>query len=630
MLEAIRRINAEAYGVVGKELTKELRELAEYEVEWQGELFRHTLPIDFDVIRPDRHQLKAAVEARPFQGALLKEWIEGLETARYHRLRDAIRIGYVEGQSVDQLVRRVRGTKAQGYKDGVLDISRRSAEAMVRTAVNATATHARDALYAENTDLIKSVRWVSTLDNRTTPVCRGRDGKVYPVGKGPRPPAHINCRSTTVPVTKSFRELGIDLDEVPPGTRASMDGQVPAGKSYSDWLRGKSEDFQADILGKKKAKLFRDGKINLDRFVDEKGREYTLEELRRREREAWNKAFPGDAPPKPEPKPRPQPKPKPAPKPQPKPQFGTTIPEELERHERHFAGSPQSIRDVVAATAPLASVTENPKEWSYYRASGKQIQMAGNGAIGDKSSPVYGQVWRHEYGHHVDYEHARPGYVVRSLELADVIEAEAKALVKRQRAFAKNDPGEYELLRRMREASDTTFGLDGEEWRTATRKALAALLEGTGIAPEDLLALDQRWNETDRAPSALHVMGLAARFAAGDITGALQRLKSNAKTGADSWAVLHLADLIGAVTKEKVGFGHGAKYYKDRDFWKGAKSATVNMGQATEAMANYFALAGGSSPAETAAGRIARALVPKLMDAFDRLMAELAGKGPTP
>jgi SPP1 gp7 family putative phage head morphogenesis protein len=43
-------------------------------------------------------------------------------------------------------------------------------------------------------------QWVSILDNRTTPICIDRNGNVYVFGKGPVPPAHVNCRSATVPL----------------------------------------------------------------------------------------------------------------------------------------------------------------------------------------------------------------------------------------------------------------------------------------------------------------------------------------------------------------------------------------------------------------------------------------------
>ena len=49
--------------------------------------------------------------------------------------------------------------------------------------------------------------------------------------------------------------------------------------------------MQDDILGKTAGRLFRDGGLSVRQFVDRKGAALTLEELRRRETEAWTQAF---------------------------------------------------------------------------------------------------------------------------------------------------------------------------------------------------------------------------------------------------------------------------------------------------------------------------------------------------
>jgi SPP1 gp7 family putative phage head morphogenesis protein len=290
MLDAIRVLLRDSYSAAGRQLRKDLLELAEYEADFQLRLLADAMPFEWDTVSPSPSMLKAAVDSRPFQGAVLKEWVKGLEDGAFRRLRDSIRIGVTEGETIKQIVKRAVGTEGFRYKDGVTEVSRRSAETMVRTAVNHVATRAREDLYKANADLVKAVRWVSTLDSKTSAVCRGRDGQTYPPDKGPRPPAHPNCRSTTVPVLKSLRELGLKVDDVPEGTRASMDGQVPQGMSYSDWLRTKSAAFQDDVLGPTKGKLFRKGELTLDRFIDTTGREYTLDELRKRDAEAFRKA----------------------------------------------------------------------------------------------------------------------------------------------------------------------------------------------------------------------------------------------------------------------------------------------------------------------------------------------------
>jgi SPP1 gp7 family putative phage head morphogenesis protein len=269
MLEAMKVTSREGAVALGKELKAELQAFAAYEAQFQGKLMTE-VEIGFSA-QPTVEQLNAAVNARPFQGRLLKEWVSDLDAASFKRLRDAIRIGYVEGESVANVVKRVRGTASLGFKDGVMEISRRGAEALVRTAITHTANAAKEEFFKANPSTIKGVRWSSVLDSRTTPVCRARDGKVYPVGEGPRPPAHIRCRSTTVAVLAG-------------------EADAPQEETYQGWLKRQTSAVQDDVLGKAKGRLFRRGGLELDRFVDRSGKELTLDQLRKTEAAAFEKA----------------------------------------------------------------------------------------------------------------------------------------------------------------------------------------------------------------------------------------------------------------------------------------------------------------------------------------------------
>ena len=104
------------------------------------------------------------------------------------------------------------------------------------------------------------VKWVSILDSKTTAYCRGQSGKIYRAGEVPNPPpAHWGCRSTLVPF---FPDQG-----------------EPNEPTYSDWLRKQSRDKVEDILGKRKAAMFLDEGVALDRFTDREGRELTIKQL---------------------------------------------------------------------------------------------------------------------------------------------------------------------------------------------------------------------------------------------------------------------------------------------------------------------------------------------------------------
>jgi len=57
-------------------------------------------------------------------------------------------------------------------------------------------------------------------------------------------------------------------------------GEVPAETTYQQFLSRQSAEFQDEVLGKTKGKLFRQGGVKLDQFVDRVGNELTIDELR--------------------------------------------------------------------------------------------------------------------------------------------------------------------------------------------------------------------------------------------------------------------------------------------------------------------------------------------------------------
>lgn len=280
-LQSIRAILNDGYALAGKELISNMHDAAEYEQEWQIKAVNESTPIVLDMVAVAPVTLFAAVESKPLQGKLIKEWIDKLDQDSYTRIQDAVRMGLVEGQSYNDVVKRITGTKALQYTDGVMALNKRQTQALVSTAMSHATNTARDEFYQENADLYKGVQWVSTLDQRTSSICQARDGKVYPLNTGIRPPAHFRCRSAMVPILKSWQALGL---KNPSGrTRASMDGQVAQTETYQSWLKKKPAAFQDEVLGQERAKLFRDG-TPLDRFVDDSGHTYTLEQLKKIEK----------------------------------------------------------------------------------------------------------------------------------------------------------------------------------------------------------------------------------------------------------------------------------------------------------------------------------------------------------
>lgn len=304
LLFSVRALNRAAFDAVGRELTDELRDLVVYEAEFQLRSFDAAIPKEIvarvGIAPVVAEQVYAAAMARPFQGVLLRGVLSDLEATRARRIRETIANGYVSNKTTDQIVRELRGTRALKYEDGIFARSRREVEAVVRTAVSHTAAFTRDQFEQANAALIQSVRWVSTLDGRTSEQCRVRDGLEYttaehkPIGHkvpwlaGPGR-LHWSCRSASAPVAKSWRELGLDVDEISPSTRASMDGQVPASMTYGEWLAKQGAARQDEILGPTRGKLLRQGGLKVEAFANDRGEWLTLEQLRERNAAAFRR-----------------------------------------------------------------------------------------------------------------------------------------------------------------------------------------------------------------------------------------------------------------------------------------------------------------------------------------------------
>lgn len=296
-LVEVRKVLREAYTVMGRDLRRELLAAGEYEAAFQGRLLAGTARKAGVVVDLgpglSREVLRAVVERRPFQGGLLRDWAKKLEADAFTRLRGGIRQGLLQGEGIDQIVRRVRGTRAAGYADGILQLSRRDAESVVRTAVSHTLNGARDELFAGQGDLLKGVQWVSVLDSRVTTGCAIRDGLLYDLdhrpidhdvpweeGPGRR---HFGCRATSVGVLRSWRELGIAAKAAPAEMRASMNGEVPGRTTFANWIKRQPAAVQDEVLGRTRGMALRRGEAGFADLFDDKGRFLSLAELARLE-----------------------------------------------------------------------------------------------------------------------------------------------------------------------------------------------------------------------------------------------------------------------------------------------------------------------------------------------------------
>jgi len=100
LLTQVRSINAAAYATTGHALSAELVQFSAYEAAKQIVMLTKAIPADalaqMALNSVSGAQVHAAAMARPFQGRLLSEWMQGLESGRAQKIRDAVRIGFTE------------------------------------------------------------------------------------------------------------------------------------------------------------------------------------------------------------------------------------------------------------------------------------------------------------------------------------------------------------------------------------------------------------------------------------------------------------------------------------------------------------------------------------------------------
>lgn len=229
-------------------------------------------------------------------GEVVSKAFRGIAVDQAERFSQVVRQGLLTGETTPDIAKRLVGNlqfgeRAKTVKQMIAAGGQSTAVAdnqimtLVRTSINQVANTASQQVYEANQDITKKYRYVATLDTRTSSICRALDGKEFEYGKGPTPPQHFNCRSTTVAV---IDYEGLGFTPPPPAKRSSTGGQVPADQTYGQWLAKQPPDVQAKALGVNKVAYFnrladKYGPTDaIAKLVRDDGSELTLEQLRKR------------------------------------------------------------------------------------------------------------------------------------------------------------------------------------------------------------------------------------------------------------------------------------------------------------------------------------------------------------
>jgi SPP1 gp7 family putative phage head morphogenesis protein len=228
-------------------------------------------------------------------GEVITKAFRGIAVDQAERFSQVVRNGLLTGEPTPAIAKRLIGNLEFGETAKTVKqlvaaggqataVANNQVSALVRTSINQVANAASQQVYEANQDITKKYRYLATLDTRTSSICRALDGREFEYGKGPTPPQHFNCRSTTVPVL----DLPPGAPPLPVGKRAAAGGMVPGNTTYGEWLIKQDLATQAKALGAEKAKYFRKlsekhgAKDAIAKLVRDDGSELTLEQLQAR------------------------------------------------------------------------------------------------------------------------------------------------------------------------------------------------------------------------------------------------------------------------------------------------------------------------------------------------------------
>ncbi|WP_298407732.1 hypothetical protein [Janthinobacterium sp.] len=313
------------------EMARNLTGMVRIEADYTAKVLTQGLKIELGAKLPPVTYLEKLVGDTLIKGAPSADWWKRQALDTQFRFASQVRIGAAQGETTSQIVSRVLGKSAKAAdpapstpatppmpagtpgtsaapaapaakgplsatdpvapgEQGILKTSAANARALVHSSVQAVANAARLASFQANADLIECLVWLSTLDSHTCLLCAMRDLHEYslhdqePINHthewaGGPGAIHFSCRCVLSTRTKSFKDLGIELDEPGDSTRPSDGGAVSSSMNFKDFLASKDKDWRAEYLGPGRAEMYEAGKITLNDLMNLKGRKLTLEEL---------------------------------------------------------------------------------------------------------------------------------------------------------------------------------------------------------------------------------------------------------------------------------------------------------------------------------------------------------------
>lgn len=262
LLVSLRRVQYRIYGTYAKSLVKQIEAFMNADLSLTGRQYTSLLgPYDESASEDDANEFiplfvsqngtsplwgVAAIAGNnarlwatlrnlpmPANGVTFPNFVSAFSASAQGQIENIVRQAWANGLSIDELVAILTGTPGAGLggvrqgSSSQIDRINTQGRAVIDTVVQFVTAAVGAAV---GSAFFSRYVWNSIIDSGTTDICRHRDGQIFAFATGPRPPAHMRCRSHISPLMGSG-------------------GAAFATASFASWLADQPEAVQKDIAG---------------------------------------------------------------------------------------------------------------------------------------------------------------------------------------------------------------------------------------------------------------------------------------------------------------------------------------------------------------------------------------------
>ena len=227
--EFIRRFTlaqTHSYNQYTQQLIELLKQFVDVDNNVSNQIYQAITGSDRTIAPPSWSKVSNSIV--PANGMTIEDTLQVFGDSSQAKVGRMLMMGYANGDSTKAALSDIVGNPDLNYRDGAFATFSNQMGSIMATLLQHTSSQVQSSIAGE---FYASYQWVSVLDNRTSEICRDRNGKMYVYGDGPLPPAHYNCRSKAVALTQGDEEL----HDIP--------------DTFYGWLRTQPEALLLDMIG---------------------------------------------------------------------------------------------------------------------------------------------------------------------------------------------------------------------------------------------------------------------------------------------------------------------------------------------------------------------------------------------